>query len=501
MRELLAGLLLGLFCAVSGYGAVLRVDDDNQTGIEDGSAVRPFRTVAAAIAVAGDGDEIRVAAGSYAGNLVVDTVALTLRGGYAGGSVAGYAAGQPGEFTQAAPETHVTTLQGDGTAAVLRFLRFGAVAGWTTVDGFRITGGTRGIHFDGTYPSGDFARFLITRNLIEGNGRHDPGFQHHGGGIALEGSEIQVTGNRIRNNGADTGAGIRGNGHLLLIHGNTIEGNSGYGDHGGGLWLAGDGTVSGNVVRNNQIGELAGYGWGGGILVVGSWVLSGNLVTGNVAPLLGGAVFVDEGAEVWLDHELYTGNQTLTEWVRGGAALYVDGAWDGTPSVARIRSSTFAYNLSPGTNGGNAVYVEGSTVEVVDSIFWGNSGGDDFYLDAASTLSVRYTLSQEGWTGTGNLSLDPLFANPAAGDYHLRSRGGRWDPALATWVVDAVDSPAIDAGDPASPYANEPAPNGGRINLGAYGNTPEASRTAGTNALFADGFESGSTGAWSAVRP
>ena len=108
--------------------------------------------------------------------------------------------------------------------------------------------------------------------------------------------------------------------------------------------------------------------------MVGSWVLSGNLVTGNVAPLLGGAVFVDEGAEVWLDHELYTGNQTLTEWVRGGAALYVDGAWDGTPSIARIRSSTFAYNLSPGTNGGNAVYVEGSTVEVVDSIFWGNSG-------------------------------------------------------------------------------------------------------------------------------
>src|SRR4029077_3358763 len=35
-------------------------------------------------------------------------------------------------------------------------------------------------------------------------------------------------------------------------------------------------------------------------------------------------------------------------------------------------------------------------------------------------------------------------------------------------------SPAIDAGDPASYYLREPAPNGGRVNLGNYGNTPEA---------------------------
>ncbi len=35
-------------------------------------------------------------------------------------------------------------------------------------------------------------------------------------------------------------------------------------------------------------------------------------------------------------------------------------------------------------------------------------------------------------------------------------------------------SPCIDSGDPASPYAEEPEPNGARINMGAYGNTPEA---------------------------
>ena len=68
---------------------------------------------------------------------------------------------------------------------------------------------------------------------------------------------------------------------------------------------------------------------------------------------------------------------------------------------------------------------------------------------------------------------DPLFAD----SYHLKSAGGRWNGS--TWVADAVTSPCIDAGDPASAYAREPAPNGGRINLGCYGNTPLASKTPG----------------------
>ena len=35
-------------------------------------------------------------------------------------------------------------------------------------------------------------------------------------------------------------------------------------------------------------------------------------------------------------------------------------------------------------------------------------------------------------------------------------------------------SPAVDAGDPSSPYDNEPRPHGRRVNLGFYGNTPWA---------------------------
>ena len=35
----------------------------------------------------------------------------------------------------------------------------------------------------------------------------------------------------------------------------------------------------------------------------------------------------------------------------------------------------------------------------------------------------------------------------------------------------------IDAGDPNSPVGKEPEPNGGRINMGAYGGTSQASKS------------------------
>ena len=122
-----------------------------------------------------------------------------------------------------------------------------------------------------------------------------------------------------------------------------------------------------------------------------------------------------------------------------------------------------------------------SKVIVKNSILW-NNGGDDVEVDETSKATVTYTLSQEKLKGTGNLSKDPLFANAAGHDYHLRSTAGRWDPAAngkrGGWVLDSQHSPAIDAADPASPFKLEPAPNGGRANLGADGNTAQASKSA-----------------------
>jgi len=69
------------------------------------------------------------------------------------------------------------------------------------------------------------------------------------------------------------------------------------------------------------------------------------------------------------------------------------------------------------------------------------------------------------------------------GDYHLRSEAGRWDSLTQTWVMDDVTSPCLDSGDPDMPVGQEPNPNGGRINLGAYGGTAEASKSAGVQTI------------------
>ena len=63
--------------------------------------------------------------------------------------------------------------------------------------------------------------------------------------------------------------------------------------------------------------------------------------------------------------------------------------------------------------------------------------------------------------GAGDISADPLFADPARGDFHLKSQRGRWTPA--GWVTDPVTSPAIGAGECG-------------VEMGAYGQTPEASQ-------------------------
>ena len=93
------------------------------------------------------------------------------------------------------------------------------------------------------------------------------------------------------------------------------------------------------------------------------------------------------------------------------------------------------------------------------------------------------TYSTVTW-GAGNINVDPQFVNAGSKDYHLKSLVGRWNPTTQTWVRDLVHSPCIDTGDPNDPnysdWTAELWPNGRRINMGAYGGTPEASMSLST---------------------
>jgi hypothetical protein len=111
----------------------------------------------------------------------------------------------------------------------------------------------------------------------------------------------------------------------------------------------------------------------------------------------------------------------------------------------------------------------GSTPDISNCILWDNTDGDLFGCRAS------YSCVERGSEGEGNISDDPLFVDADNDDYHIRSERGRYWPRFDIWVLDKATSPCVDAGDPQAKVSNEPMPNGGRINIGAYGGTAEAS--------------------------
>ncbi len=463
------------------------VDDDNTTGIENGSIQNPFTTVQQAIDQASEGAVIAVAGGTYPQNILIQGKALSLYGGYIGGSSEDYASGAGGNFNQRDILGFQSHLQGDSQDSTVTLLE----AGTSLIDGFRITDGSRSITTQTYCCRGGGVYILggaptLSNNLIENNdtarAAEDQNTEMRGGGIYADGGDIFILNNIIRNNVSGRGAGIAvGGSNHAVISRNLIQNNIGTGDHGGGIFIGAIlAEISHNQIIGNEIGRALGYGWGGGIIVVNvgnNAILSHNIITQNYAPSIGAGVFIDEGATATLQNELIYANQCPE---RGGVAVYVDGeGGGGAGSVVQIINSTIAHNNCPTSTGGNAVYVEGdSNVSVQNSILWGN-GGDDIATVDTSQISVTYTLSEEVIEGEGNFSQDPLFANTENHDYHLRSFSGRWDATanggLGAWVVDTVQSPAIDSGDPTTLWSAEPSPNGERINLGAYGNTPQAS--------------------------
>ena len=82
-----------------------------------------------------------------------------------------------------------------------------------------------------------------------------------------------------------------------------------------------------------------------------------------------------------------------------------------------------------------------------------------------------------------SISEDPLFVDPAgSADFHLQSLVGSYHGGA--WLTDSFHSPCIDLGDPWSLFSGEPDYNGLLANQGAYGNTPQASKTYYPSGVF-----------------
>ncbi|MGH1362264.1 MAG: right-handed parallel beta-helix repeat-containing protein [Calditrichia bacterium] len=99
-------------------------------------------------------------------------------------------------------------------------------------------------------------------------------------------------------------------------------------------------------------------------------------------------------------------------------------------------------------------------IKFSNNIFYEN---DKTFVPSTST-SFTYNIVDNDDSPSGldttNILADPKFVDPVNGNVHLQSI-----------------SQGIDAGHPDSSYSNEPSPNGGQINIGAYGNTIDATLT------------------------
>jgi hypothetical protein len=459
-------LLFIPFCLNAG---VIFVDNDNNSPTQNGSSQYPYARIQTAIDNAMNFDTIKVASGNY--NRIENMgKSLYILGGYEGANSSSYNSGSGGNFSVRIANPAMTIIKGGIDSIGVNLTRFDFNPFGFLFDNFTVSNSLKGIVCDAiaSWPLVD--NVTISNNIIENNGIPN---MTSGGGIIILGNNHRILNNIIRKNHGGRGAGISGNREddSLLIDNNLIENNTGYDDHCGGVYLGGYVIITNNVISGNRLQNT--YGWGGGVLILGTAYMSFNVMNDNYCPSYGGALFVDDGGIAYLDHELIYNNSTSLE----GAAIAVDFIVDvAGSSYVSMTNCTVVNNYSTGPNGGNAVFLDVAAIcDVKNCIFNGNT--DDFFIGSKSSLKVNYTLSSEGFSGIGNFSADPLFADTLNEDFHLKSTVGRYDPISKTWGIDNVYSPAIDKGDPTSSYSNEPTPNGNRIDLGCYGNTSFASKS------------------------
>ncbi|MFH1194250.1 MAG: T9SS type A sorting domain-containing protein [bacterium] len=160
---------------------------------------------------------------------------------------------------------------------------------------------------------------------------------------------------------------------------------------GGGVALDNAGIVNNCIIRNNTAD------WGGGIRFFNG-TARGCLITGNTATPHGG------GVNIW--------------------------------SQGTVQNCTITNNTA--TDGAGIRLWNNGVVE--NSVIYFNTGSENFIIDAGHGNSLSYSCTTPLYTGTGNISDDPLFVNAGTGDYHLSNSSTLINAGLYnTWMDAATD--------------------------------------------------------------
>ncbi|MCY2962324.1 MAG: right-handed parallel beta-helix repeat-containing protein [Planctomycetota bacterium] len=285
--------------------------------------------------------------------------------------------------------------------------------------GNRIHGATFGVYRD-------WGLTTATQNEFLGN---QTGFY-----AALGGANAALFGNSVHNNGT----GLQGYGRFGGTDWSTGQANDVF-SNGIGIHPADSQSVSFNRVRENVVG-IQGENLGG----IHHNILDGNTTAGILVSgahdvsITNNTIHTTSGVGVKLQQSarnVSLRNNILS--TDSGIGLYV--ATDSQQGFASDYNNHFA--AGSGT-----------------PIWWEKPFGDVYDWQVEADLDLHSI----GMT-TLHPNLDnPLFVNPQGGDFHLQEA-----------------STSLDAGDPADLFNLEPGTNGGRVDLGAYGNTDQATESVG----------------------
>lgn len=224
----------------------------------------------------------------------------------------------------------------------------------------------------------------------------------------------------------------------IQIYNNYIHGT-----YGPGIWITASGTsytaadLAASIHHNifSGVGINPSINWTAGILTAGFYNLD---IENNVFD------------------KTYNGALIISNAVATAPA---------TPTSNYV--TTFRNNIVTGTLPQRSTTSQGyGIINKLSATHTVNSENNCYYGNVAGNFSGTVS-------STNDIFADPLYADASNYDYHLQSASGRWNGS--SWVKDLVTSPCIDAGYAASPYSLEPSYNGGRIDIGRYGNTAEAS--------------------------
>ena len=289
--------------------------------------------------------------------------------------------------------------------------------------------------------------FTITGGFIV---RHEPG-----GGILCENSSPKIVNCIIVGNEARKGGGIATTNSAAQIIDCIVKNN--IAADGGGIEIGtndnGAVLIKGCIIAGNHAVFYPKFGGiGGGIIVRSFSHIINCTITGNLGGGAGGGIYFTYGAN--MSNSIICGNTFQLGYGSEVAINYRHNSWQ-TTRMVYIENSLVGTGIENdfGFTTGNEDYIRGQWLQE-DPCFVALG-----HLDPSGTQDYPYNYF---WVD---------------GDYHLKSQAGRWDSNSGSWIVDYVTSPCIDAGDPNVPIGDEPEPNGGIINMGAYGGTPEASKS------------------------